>query len=134
MASLRFKSLMGVAAAGSMLFSATAAVAQAAPAPQQISPWAALTVLSGGAPAVATMCGAAVTAAAAQTPGAGCVLPAVDAPPPVATAGPPPVPPVEAPVAGYGFTPILLGLVAVASALGFYLLVKNHNNKANSPT
>ena len=133
MAGMRFKGLMGVAAAGSMLFSATAAVAQAAPEPQQISPWAALTVLSGGAPAVATMCGAAATAAAAQAPGAGCVLPAVDAPPPVAVAGPAPVP-VEAPVAGYGFTPILLGLVAVAGALGFYLLVKNHNNKANSPT
>ena len=138
MAGSSFRGLIGILAAGSMLFSATAATATAAtgpaaPAPQQISPWVALTALSGGAPAAA-LCGAAATTAAAQAPAAGCVLPALDAPVPAAPPPPPPPVPAVAPAEGYGISPILLGLVAVAGALAFYLLVKNHHNHANSPT
>lgn len=129
-----YKAFVGVAVAGSMFASSTAAVAatSAAPAPQ-VNPWAALTAMTGGAPA-ATMCGAAVAAAAAQTPG-GCVLPAVDAPPPVVAEGPPaplPVPAVAAPAA-FGFSPILLALAAIAAGVGLYFAVKGKSGGANSP-
>lgn len=131
MASLGFKGFVGIAVVGSMLASSTVATAAgSAPAPQ-ISPWATLTVLSGGAPAAA-LCGAAAAAAAAQ-PGPGCVLPVMDAPPPVAVAEPPaPVPP---PPAGFGTGPLLLGLVAIAVAAGLFFAVKDHNhhNQPNSP-
>jgi hypothetical protein len=135
MAGLRFNSLAGLIAAGSMLFSATAAAAQSAPAPQQVSPWAALAILAGGAP-TAALCGAAATTAAAQT-APGCVLPALDTPAPVAQApaAPTPVPPIAAPGGGFGFSPLLLGLVAIAVAAGAYLLTRNGhgNQQQNSP-
>lgn len=131
MPGVRFKRLMGLVIAGSMLASPTAAMAS-----QQISPWATLTVLSGGAPAAA-VCGAAVAAAAAQ-PAGGCVLPVIDTPPPpVANAGPPPPPPAEAVAAGYGVTPLLLGLVAIAGAVAFLVAVKNNGHghpQPNSPS
>ena len=112
MAGKRLKGIVGVMVAGSMFASSTAAAAS-----QQISPWATLTVLTGGAPAAA-VCGAAAGVAAAQ-PTSGCVLPVMDTPPPVAN-GPPPPPPVAplAATAGYGITPLLLGLVAIAAAVG----------------
>jgi hypothetical protein len=125
---MRFKRLVGIAIAGSMLASSTGALAS-----PQVSPWATLTVLSGGAPAAA-VCGAAATAAA--QPAGGCVLPVVDTPPPVANAGPPPPPPpVGAVAAGYGVTPLLLGLVAIAGAVAFLVAVNNNNGhkQANSP-
>ena len=128
-----YKAFVGVAVAGSMFASSTAAVAatSAAPAPQ-VNPWAALAAMTGGAPAAA-MCGAAGAAAAAQAPG-GCVLPALDAPPPVAE-GPPqplPVPAVAAPAA-FGFSPILLALAAIVTGVGLYFAVKGSNGGANSP-
>jgi hypothetical protein len=122
--------LIGFVVAGSLLFSSTAAVASA-PTPQQISPWAALTALTGGAPAAA-LCGSA-TVAAAQ-PAAGCVLPAVDVAPVAAQSAPPapiPVPPVEGPSAGFGVDPLLLALAAVAAGVGIYFLVRNKHS--NSP-
>jgi hypothetical protein len=128
MASLRFRGVVGFLVAGSMVFCSTAAAASA-PAPQPVAPWAALTALTGGAPAAA-LCGSAVTAA--QAPATGCVLPAVDVAPPVAQAAPPPpipVPPVEAPSAGFGVSPILLALAAVAAGVGLYFLLrKKHSN------
>src|SRR5438045_6643173 len=99
-----FKGFVGVLIAGSMFVSSTGAVAASSMVPAaapatQINPWVALTAMSGGATAAA-LCGAATVAAAAQTPG-GCVLPVLDAPPPVAATAPPPtpipVPPVEGP-------------------------------------
>ena len=122
---------IGFVVAGSLIFSSTAAVAQAAPARQQISPWAALTALTGGAPAAA-LCGSA--AAAAQAPAGGCVLPAVDVAPAAAQSAPPapiPVPPVEGPSAGFGVDPLLLALAAVAAGVGLYFLLKKKH--ANSP-
>lgn len=134
MAGTSFKGFVGVLIAGSLFVSSTGAVAatSVAPAPQ-INPWAALTAMSGGAPAAA-LCGAAAVAAAAQTPGTGCVLPALDAPPPVVSTAPPspiPVPPVE-PAGGFGFDPLLLALGALAAgALIYFLVRKNHHS--NSP-
>ncbi len=133
MAGMRLKGFIGLMAAGGILVTSTgAAAAGSATVAQQISPWATLTVLAGGAPAAA-VCGAAVAATAAQ-PTAGCVLPAMDAPPaPVASAAPPvPVEPIAAP--GFGVSPLLIGLVAIAAATALYFSVKDHNNgRANSP-
>jgi hypothetical protein len=124
--------MIGILVAGSLVFGSTAAAAAPAlPAPQPISSWVALTALTGGAPAAA-LCGSA--AAAAQAPAAGCVLPAVDVAPPVAQSAPPqpiPVPPVEAAEAGFGVSPLLLALAAVAAGVGIYFLVRNKHS--NSP-
>ena len=137
MAGMRLKGFIGLMAAGGMLVSSTGAVAASSGAVQPISPWATLTVLAGGAPAAA-VCGAAVAATAAQ-PTAGCVLPAMDVPPPpVASAAPPaPVEPIAAPGVGVGMgvTPLLIGLVAIAAAAALYFSVKDHNHgrQSNSP-
>lgn len=135
MAALRVKSFVACVAVGSLFLSSSVAVAASvpvgrAPSAQQIDPWAALSALSGVAPAAA-LCGAAATAAAMQT-GPGCVLPVVDAAPaPVVESAPPPptpVPPVEAP-GGFGLSPLLLGLGALAvGALVYFLLIKNHHH------
>src|SRR5882757_597889 len=134
MTCLRFKPVVALVVAGSMFVSSTAAIASApAPAPQQIEPWAALSILSAGAPAAA-LCGAAATVA--QAPAAGCVLPAVDAAPaPVVEAGPPPptpIPPVEPASEGLGLgvSPLILalGAIAVGAAVYFLLIKKKHHN------
>jgi hypothetical protein len=114
--------------AGSLCFSPTAAIASA-PAPQ-INPWAALTGLSGGAPAAA-LCGAAVVAAAAQAAAPGCLLPVVDAAPVVSATPPPtpvPVPPVEPVGGGFGVNPLILALGAVAAGALIYFLVNRNND------
>ena len=130
MAGSRFRGV-GFLVAGSLVFSSTAAMASA-PAPQHVAPWAALTALTGGAPAAA-LCGSAAAVAAMQAPATGCVLPAVDVAQPVAAAppAPVPVPPVEAPSAGFGVSPILLALAAVAAGVGLYFLLRKKH--ANSP-
>jgi len=132
MAGMGFKGFVGVLIAGSMFVSSTGAVAatNVASAPQ-INPWAALTAMSGGAPAAA-LCGAAAVAAAAQAPG-NCVLPAVDQAPPVTSAPPSPipVPPVE-PAGGFGFDPLLLALGVLAAGALAYFLLRGHNH-SNSP-
>ena len=135
--SLRVNRFAGVMVAGSLFFSSTAAVAATSAAPStQINPWAALTAMTGGAPAAA-LCGAAAVAAAAQAP-ANCVLPVTDNPPPVAQSAPPapiPVPPVEPAGGGLAFDPLLLGLGALAIGALAYFLLRNHhnNNEPNSP-
>lgn len=134
MAISRSRGAIGVLIAGSMLFSSTGALA-AAPAPSyQPDPWAVLSVMSGGASAVA-VCGAAAAAAVAAPPGNGCVLPQVDTAPPVAQSAPPPpipVPPVEPAGAGLGISPLLLALAAIAAGVGLYLVLHHHHG--NSPT
>lgn len=130
-----FKGVVSAMLAASLLASSTGAVAAASSAPiPQVSPWAALSAMSGGASAAA-LCGAAAVTAAAQTPG-GCVLPALDASPPIAQAGPPPqpipVPPIESPGGfGVGVDPLVLALGAVAAAGILYLVLRHH--KSNSP-
>ena len=133
MGSSRVSRLVGVIIAGSLFVSSTGAVAASSSAPvPQINPWAALTAMTGGAPAAA-LCGAAAVAAAAQAP-ANCVLPVTDVAPPVAMAPPPqpiPVPPVEAAGGGLAFDPLLLALGALAAGALIYFLVRKHH--ANSP-
>ena len=125
---------IGALIAGSMLLSSTGAIASVAPAPTtQPDPWAVLSVMSGGASAVA-VCGAAAAAAVAQAP-SGCVLPQVDTPPPVAQNPPPqpiPVPPVETAGAGLGISPLLLALAAIAGGIALYFAL--HHNNGNSPS
>lgn len=136
---LRSRGVVGALVAGSLLFGSTGAIASVAPpAAYQPDPWAVLSVMSGGAAAVAA-CGAAVSGAAAvaaQAPGGGCVFPQVDAAPPVAQNPPPqpiPVPPVEPASSGFGLgvSPLLLALVAVAAGVGLYFALRKHH--ANSP-
>jgi len=123
------KGIVGALIAGSLLFSSSAAMAAPTQAPQA-DPWAVLTAMSSGAPAAA-MCGSAAAATTAQAAG-GCVLPVVDAPPPVAAPAPP-VEPVVATSEGIGVSPILIGLLAVAVGVGIYFAVRGNNNHANSP-
>lgn len=136
MALSRSRGTLGVLIAGSMLFSSTGAIAAAAPAPSyQPDPWAVLSVMSGGASALA-VCGAAAAAAFQAPAGNGCVLPQVDRAPPVTENAPPPpipVPPVEPASAGLGISPLLLALAAIAAGVGLYLVLHHHGN-GNSPT
>lgn len=120
---------IGALIAGSLLFSSTGAIAAAAPAPTQPNPWAVLSVMSGGA-AAASVCGA----AAGDSAGACALAQTVPAqttpsepPPPI------PVPPVEPASSGLGISPLLIGLVAVAVAVGLYLVIHKKHNSANSP-
>lgn len=118
--------LIGIVIAGSLMGSSTGAVAATAShAVPQINPWAALTAMSGGAPAAA-LCGAAVTAAA-QT-GAGCVLPIADAPVAAAPPTPVPVPPLEPAGGGFVVDPLLLALGALAIGALVYFLIHNNDN------
>jgi hypothetical protein len=131
------KGILGIVVAGSMLFGSTAAAAAAIPTSlPQVSPWAALSAMSGGA-AAAAVCGAAGAAATAAQPATGCVLPQVDAAPPAAQSPPPqpiPVPPVESASAGLGISPLLLALAAVAAGVGLYLVLHHGgNDHGNSP-
>lgn len=93
------------------------AFASAAAPVRTISPMVALSIF-GSQSSAAALCGASTAvaagaAASAQAPGAGCVLPVVDAPPPLPAAEPLPV---AEPIAasGFGITPVLLGLAGIA--------------------
>ena len=135
MAGRRYRASIGALIAGSLIFSSTGAIAAAAPPATQPDPWAVLSVMSGGASAAAVCGAAAAAAAAAVQPAAGCVLPQVDVAPVPATAPPAPipVPPVEAPSGGFGISPLLLGLAAVAVGVALYFLVIRKHHHANSP-
>ena len=133
MAITKSRGAVGAFVATAMLFSSTGAFAaseQSAPAPT--SSWAALSVMSGGAAALQA-CGIGASAAAtAGQPAGGCVLPQTDVPPPVAQAPVEAVPVAAAP--GVGMSPILLGLVAVAAAVGLYYALRSNRTKVpNSP-
>jgi hypothetical protein len=68
MAKLSFRQVVALSIAGSIFVSSTAAVAAPIAAPtQQIDPWAALSVLSAGAPAAA-LCGSAATTVTTTQP------------------------------------------------------------------
>ena len=132
---LRSSRLVGVLVAGSLFVSSTGAVAASATSTvPQVNPWAALTAMSGGAPATA-LCGAAAVAAAAAQPAAGCLLPVTD---PMAAAAPPsptPVPPVEPVGEGLGISPLLLALGALAvGALVYFLLLNDDDDDDESVT
>ena len=130
MASVRVNKLVAAVIASSMFVSSTASFAAPAAAPQ-ISPWAALTGLTAGAPAAA-LCGASAAAAqgAVAAPAGGCVLPAMDTPPSVAEAAPPlaPAPVVGAPAGYAAVSPLFLALGALAAGALVYFLVKNKHH------
>ena len=137
MAILRFKPAVALLVAGSMFVSSTGAAAATSslPSSQQIDPWAALSVMSAGAPAAA-LCGTAAVAAAAAQPAPGCVLPVADVAPPVVQTAPPPptpVPPVETAGGGLGISPLLLALGAIAIGVAAYFLLRHHHKHATSP-
>jgi hypothetical protein len=123
----RLNAVFGAVVAGSLMLSSTAAVA-ATPAPfQQVDQWAALALLSGGAPAAA-VCGSA--AATGAQPAGGCVLPVADVPPPppVGTVPPPAV------VGGAGISPLFLALSAIIVGAGVWLFTTgNGENKVGTP-
>ncbi len=111
-------------------------VAAAAPttAPRTVDPLAIVSIF-GTADSAAAICAGssaaavagAATAAAGQAPGAGCVLPVVDTPPPpVAETAPPPVAPAVVPASGIGALPLLAGLAAIAVIAA--LLLNNNND------
>ena len=96
----------------------------------QISPIVALSIFGSQASATA-LCGAAVTTSAtAQAPVGGCVLPVVDAPPPLPVAEAAPLAPV--PASGLGITPILLGLAGIA-ILAALIASQDDGNDNNPP-
>jgi len=120
--------------AGSLMVSSTAANATAT-----ISPWAALSAFGTQASRDAA-CGTAVAAgaaaAAAQGAAGGCVLPVTDPappPPPVVQNIPVPPPPVETAGGGFGISPLVLALGALAIGGLIYLLVHNNDDDEVSP-
>ena len=112
---------------------ALASASSASALPRPISPMVALSIFGSQASATA-LCGSAVTTAAsaaatAQAPAGGCVLPVVDAPPPAPVVEAAPLP---APGPGFGITPILLGLAAIA-VLAALILSEDDDDDNNPP-
>ena len=134
------KALSGIASALALVStSSLAAVAPlTVPNPAPVNPFAIIGVY--GSPAAAqALCGNAATAAvagaaAAQAPGAGCVLPVTDpvVPPPAAEPVPAPVEPVAV-AGGPGITPLLLGLVGIAG-LAALIASQNGDDGPDTPT
>ena len=129
--SYRFAAVM---IAGSLMLSSTAANASAT-----ISPWAALSAF-GTQSSRDAACGTAVAAgaaaaAAAQGAASGCVLPVTDPapppPPPVVQNIPVPPPPVESAGGGFGISPLVLALGALALGGLIYLLVNDDDDEAS---
>lgn len=132
MASRLSRSFIAVALMGSLIFGSTQAVAATVQPAAQPNSWAVLAVMSGGAPA-ATVCGAAVAAAAGTGVPGGCVLPVADVVPvPVQPASPPPLPAAAVMGSGIGISPLALALIAVAAGVGV-ILAFHHSGTANSP-
>ena len=117
--------------------------ASAAPvaAPRMVDPLAVVSVF-GTSQSLATICAgssAAATAgsaaaAAGQAPGAGCVLPVVDAPPPPVVEAPPPeLAPVVPASGSIGALPFLVGLAAIVGFAAIVLKHENDNGVINLP-
>ena len=114
---------------------ALASASAVSSSPRTISPMVALSIFGSQASATA-LCGAsatnvAVSAATAQAPGGGCVLPLVDAPPPVPVAETLPLAQPIAASPGFGITPILLGLAGIAILAAF--VASSGNGNDNDP-
>jgi hypothetical protein len=134
MAAARYRRVVGVFIAGSMIFSSTGAIAAtSAAATSQADPWAALSVMNGGASAAA-VCGAAAAAVAAAQPAAGCVLPQLGAVAPPVQPAQVPVP-VETAAPGGGIPIAVLALGALLGAVLLYIVLHHghHNHQPNSP-
>ena len=124
-----------VGAAISIMASGPAAAASATvqPVASVLSPWVALSALGGTASSTA-LCASAVAGSSAATQGQapGCVLPLVDALPPVVESVPMAAPVAVASGGGLGFLPLLLGLAAAAGAIAL-LLSNSEDGKDISP-
>jgi hypothetical protein len=121
-----------------MLGSSAASAAPAA-APRTVDPFAVVSIFGTAESAAAICAGSsaaaagAATAASGQAPGAGCVLPVVDAPPPpVVETPPPPPPPFVPPPAGIGALPLLAGLAAII-AIAALLASQDEDGEINLP-
>ena len=119
----------------------SSAAAAPSSAPRLVDPLVVVSVF-GTAQSVAAVCAAssatasagASSAAAAQTPGDGCVLPVVDAPPPaVAETASQPLAPVAPPTGGIAALPLLAGLAAVVGLAAIFMIHDNPNGKINLP-
>ena len=123
-------SLAGAAAAFALCCSPTMATAATTAPIQSVNPMVAISIF--GTPASAqAVCGSAASSAAGAAAATaaqgqpGCVLPAVDAPPPVVDVAPPPPVP-----RGIGIMPILLGLLGIAALAA---LIASGNEDGGSP-
>ena len=122
----------GSAAMFALCMSPTMATAAVTAPHQSISPLVAVSVFGTQASAQqvcnpATAAAAAGAAAVAQAQ-PGCVLPAVDVPPPpVVSQAPPPLAPTGG---GFGIAPILLGLLGIAALAA---LIASGNDDSDSP-
>ena len=129
----RISGHLAITAALSLVLAPTAASASARqPLPTVYSPMVTLSILGSGISAAA-LCGAlSASAASSQAPAGGCVLPAVDAPPPVAVVEPAPPLPAPYPVAAVvpastGFlVPLIGGLAALVGVLALIGFGKNN--------
>lgn len=134
MRSWNLKGAVSAFAAASLVLSPAVATAATSSSYHGPDPLAVLSVMSSGASAT-VLCGTAA-AAAAQATAPGCVLPQIDAQPPVATNvldQPIPAPLPGAAGAGFGVSPLLIGLFALAAGVGLYLLLNNNGNNNNNP-
>lgn len=129
------KAFVAIAVLGS-----SAASAAPAAAPRVVDPFAVISIF-GTADSAAAICAGssaaaaagAATAASGQTPGAGCVLPMVDAPPPPVVEAPPPaVAPIVPPSAGIGALPLLAGLAAIIG-IAALLASQDEDGEVNLP-
>ena len=137
------KKFSGALVAFALITSSTGAVAASTHTaqPASISPFVALSALASDASRVALVrrCRRCRRRCRGRRPGRSAGLRVAGrrpgAAPPVAEALPPPpvAPPPVAPLAseGFGISPLLLGLVAVAAAVGLYFLL--HKKKSSSP-
>lgn len=131
------KTIVSAGAAVALCASPALASASVATAPQTINPMVALSIFGSQASAAA-LCGSSATAAAAsaaataQAPAGGCVLPVVDAPPPLPMVQPAPFVPPPVASSGFGLTPILLGLAGIA-ILAALILSQDNDNDNDQP-
>lgn len=124
------------------MLGSSAATAAPAAAPRMVDPLAVVSIF-GTADSVAAICAGSSAAAAAgtaattagQTPGAGCVLPVVDAPPPAAveTAPPEVLAPGVTTTGGIAAFPLLAGLAAIVGLAAIFLVHDNANSEINLP-
>jgi hypothetical protein len=127
------KSLAGVAAAFALCASPTMASAATSATIQPLNPLVAVSIFGTQASAQ-TVCteaassAAAAGAAVAAQGQAGCVLPAVDTPPP---------PPVVEPVphaGGFGISPVILGLLGIAALAALIIAGNDDSESPASPS
>lgn len=125
------------------LLGSSAATAAPAAAPRMVDPFAVVSVF-GTAEFAAAVCAGSSAAAAAgtaaattagQTPGAGCVLPVVDAAPPpmVETAPPEMLPPAVSTTGGIAAFPLLAGLAVIVGLAAIILSNRTEDGNIDLP-